>query len=208
MDNLLKLIDNRIQKALSKSSHINSEIAQVMSTNGRLAVVKLLTTGTEYTLPNYSGSGINVGDTVYVYWKGGFLSPQSAYIGASTQSDFPLTYIYGTNTIGSVSSTKTEIAFSSVVNNCIVNLVFNSVILASSVGNFTFTISVDNVADTYVPTGTTISNGYINCNFTIPLLLSDAGNHSIKVAGDGVGTVTQIKAYIFGQGIKEGGTNG
>ena len=208
MDNLFKLIDNRIQKILSKSSHINSEIAQVISTDGRLAVVRLLTTNTEYTMPNYSGSDVKVGDTVYVYWKGSFLSPQSAYIGASTRSDFPLTYIYGVNTTGSTSSAKSEINLNSVVNDCTVNLVFNAVISASNAGQFTFTIYADNVAEIYVPTGTTISNGYVNCNFTIPLLFADAGTHNIKVVGNGMGTVTQMKSYVFGQGIKEGGTNG
>lgn len=208
VDNLFKLIDSRIQKIMSKSSHINSEIAQVLNTDGKSATVKILATNTEYVLPNYSGSDIKVGDTVYVYWKGGFLSPQSAYIGASTRSDFPLTYINGINTIGNISSAKTEIAFKSVVSDCIANIVFNSTISASSVGQFTFTVYVDNVAEAYVPTGTTISGGYVNCNFTIPLSLSDAGDHNVRVVGNGVGTVTQMKSYIFGQGIKEGGTNG
>lgn len=208
MDSLLKLIDSRIQKAIGDSAHINSEIAQVIGVSGVTATVKMLTSGVQYTLPNYSGSDVQVGDTVYIYWKGGFLSAQSAYIGASTRTDFPLTYIYGTDTTGVVTSANTEIELESVVDNCTVNLVFNAVISATTAGNYTLTIYVDNVAETYVPTGTTIANGYVNCSFTLPLSLATAGNHTISVQGDGNGTITQMKSYVYGQGIKEGGTNG
>ena len=58
-----------------------------------------------------------------------------------------------------------------------------------------------------MPTGTTIANGYVSCNFTLPFTFAQ-GNHVIEVRGGGTGTVTQMKSYIFGQGIKEGGTNG
>lgn len=208
VDSLLKLIDNRIQKAIATSSHINSEISQVINVDGTTATVKLLSNGTEYTLPNYSGTEVRVGDVVYVYWKGGFLSAQSAYIGASDHTNFPIAYIYGTDTIGSISSANTQIEFESLVNNCTVNLVFNAVISATTAGDYALTIYVDNVSETYVPTGTTIANGYVSCNFTLPLSLSAVGNHTISISGGGNGTITQMKSYIFGQGIKEGGTNG
>lgn len=208
MDSLLKLIDSRIQKAIAASAHINSEIAQVVSVNGATATVKLLSNGTEYTLPNYSGTEIRVGDTVYVYWKGGFLSAQSAYIGTAARANFPIVYIDGTDSMGGVSSANSQIEFESLVNNCTVNLVFNAVISATTAGNYTLTIYVDNTAETYSPTGTTIANGYVSCNFTLPLSLSAVGNHTISISGSGNGTITQIKSYVFGQGIKEGGTNG
>lgn len=208
MDSLLKLIDNRVQKAVINSSHINSEISQVINVDGNTAKIKMLSTGTEYTLPNYSGSELKVGDVVYVYWKGGFLSAQSAYIGASSNMNFPIAYIYATNILGDISTVSSNIDFESMTDNCTINLVFNAVISATTVGNYTLTIYKDNVAETYTPTGTTVSNGYTNCNFTIPLSFTDAGAHNIRVVGDGMGMVTQIKSYIFGQGIREGGTNG
>lgn len=208
MDSLLQLIDNQIDKAMSKSAHINSQIAQVISTDGATATVKLFTIGTEYALPNYSGSEIRAGDTVYIYWRGGFFSPQSAYIGASTRSDFPIAYIYGTDTVGAMATANAEIQVENVIADCTVNLVFNAVITATTAGNYTLTIYVDNVAETYSPTGTTIANGYVNCNFTIPLNLGITDNHVIEVRTSGTGTVTQMKSYVYGQGIREGGTNG
>lgn len=207
MDSLLKLIDNRAQKAVINSSHINSEIAQVISIN-ETTTVKLLSSGTEYTLPNYSGSELKVGDVVYVYWKGGFLSAQSAYIGASARVNFPIVYINGDNLIGNVSDANTQIEFESLADNCTINLVFNATISATTVGNYTLAIYVDNVAEIYAPVGTTIANGYVSCNFTLPIFLPSAGNHTISINGNGNGVVTQMKSYIFGQGIKEGGTNG
>jgi hypothetical protein len=208
VDSLLKLIDTRVQNAITASSHINSEIAQVISMNGTTTTVKLLSNGTEYTLPNYSGSEVRVGDVVYVYWKGGFLSARSAYIGASARANFPTAYIYGVNSTGSISSVSTQIEFESLVNDCTVNLVFNAIISATAAGNYALTIYVDNTAETYVPTGTTIANGYVSCNFILPLSLSSVGNHTILISGSGNGAITQMKSYIFGQGIKEGGTNG
>lgn len=208
VDSLLELIDNRVQKIIAKSSHINSEIGQIIAIDGALATVKLLTTNTTYTLPNNSGFEVRVGDIVYVYWKGSFLSPQSAYIGASARNGFATTYIYANPTIGALSSASAEILFESAVEDCTVNLVFNAVISASSAGNFTFTIYKDNMAETYIPTGTTISGGYVNCSFTLPLFISSIGNHRIEVQGSGSGEVIQMMSYIFGQAIKEGGTNG
>ena len=169
MDSLLELIDNRVQKAVAKSSHINSEIGQVVSVSGTSATVKLLATNTQYTLPNYSGFEVRIGDVVYVYWKGGFLSPQSAYIGASTRSDFATTYIDLTSTTGSMATANADVSFESVINNCTVSLVFNAVVSATTAADFAFTIYLDNVAETYTPTGTTIAGGYVHCNFTLPL---------------------------------------
>ena len=208
MDSLLQLIDNQIQKAMSKSTHISSEIAQVTSIDGAKARVKLLTTGTEYTLPNYSGSEVRAGDTVYVYWRGGFFTPQAAYIGASTRCDFPLTYIYGTDTTGAMGTANSEIQVENVVEDCTVNLVFNGVISATTTGDYTLTIYIDNVAEAYTPTGTTIANGYTHINFTVPINLGITDEHIIEVRSSGTGTITQMKSYIYGQGIREGGTNG
>lgn len=208
MDSLLQLINNQIQKALSKSAHINSEIAQVVSTDGVTATVKLFAVGTEYTLPNYSGSDIKVGDTVYVYWRGGFFSPQSAYIGTSTRTDFPLTYVNGTDTTGAMGTAGSQIQIESVTDNCTINLIFNSVVSATSVGNFSFTIYVNNVAESYVPSGTTIADGNVHCNFAIPLSLPTKGDYTIAVQSNGSGTVAQMKSYCYGQGMREGGTNG
>ena len=208
MDSLLQLIENQIQKAMSKSAHINSEIAQVVSVDGALANVKLLTVGTEYTLPNYSGSDVQVGDTVYVYWRGGFFSPQSAYIGASSRTDFPTVYVQGTDTTGAMATAGSQIQIESLADNCTVNLIFNAVVSAASVGNFSFTINVNNVAESYAPAGTTIAGGYVHCNFAVPLSLPTKGDYTITVQSSGSGTVTQIKSYVYGQGIREGGTNG
>ena len=112
VDNLFKLIDSRIQKIMSKSSHINSEIAQVLNTDGKSATVKILATNTEYVLANYSGSDIKVGDTVYVYWKGGFLSNQNAYIGAALTTGGSTLYMPCQKTLVSLIETDQRIKFS------------------------------------------------------------------------------------------------
>ncbi len=82
MDSLLELIDRRIEKALAKSGYINSQLGQVVETGDDVHKVKLFTTGAIYEIPNFSGSDVEQGQSVSVYWRGGFLSNQTAYIGA------------------------------------------------------------------------------------------------------------------------------
>ena len=65
MDSLLQLIDNRIQKALSNSSCVNSQIGQVISVGENKCDVKLFMSGVTYSIPNFSGSDVYENQMVY-----------------------------------------------------------------------------------------------------------------------------------------------
>lgn len=204
MDSLIELIDNRIDKALSKSAHVNSLIGQVVATSNDKFTVRLLTTGTIYSLPNYSGSDINIGEQVYVYYSGGLLSNQTAYIGAVLTKPTALTYIYATNFLKELSSTAKKVSALYFVNTAptTINLVFNAVIESATSDTVTFTIYIDNEAYDYAPT-MTVNDGYTHCNFVLPLVFDGASEHDVAIKATGVGEITKINAYIFGTSITE-----
>lgn len=204
MDSLIELIDNRIGKVLNASAHVNSLIGQVVAASNDRYDVKLFTTGAIYNLPNYSGSDVNIGEQVYVYYSGGFLSNQTAYIGASLNKPATTTFIYGTGFLGTLSPTQKKIASVYFQNTAptTVNLVVNTVITSDTIGAVAFTILVDDEEYEYEP-AVTANDGYTHCSFTLPIELSEISSHNIDIKASGVGAITQIKAYIFGVSITD-----
>lgn len=204
MDSLIELIDNRIDKALNKSTYVNCLLGQVLSISNDRYNVKLFTTGAVYNLPNFSGSDVSVGETVYVYYSGGFLSNQSAYIGASLNKPALTTFIYGTEFTGDLSNTPKKVATIYFLTTAptTINLVVNAVITSDTVGTINFAIIVDDEEYEYKP-AVTANDGYTHCSFTLPIHIEEVESHTIDIKAKGVGSVSQIKAYIFGVSITE-----
>lgn len=204
VDSLIELIDNRIEKVLEKSTHISSLVGQVVAASNDRYDVKLFTTGAIYNLPNYSGSDLVVGEQVYVYYTGGILSNQTAYIGASVTKPVSTKFIYGNGLLGALSENTRKIAavYFKTTAPTTINFVFNSVIASDSVGAVTFTILIDNEELEYQPT-VTANDGYTHCSFTLPIELNEVSDHIIDVWATGVGAVTQVMTYIFGVSITD-----
>lgn len=202
MDSLLELIDNRINKAMSQSSYINSQLGQVLEVNNGIYKVKLFTIGATYSIPNFSGSDIKEGQTVYVYWRGGFLSNQTAYIGATQSSANEIVYVYGNNTTIALSNEDTTISSFNLITqlSTVVTVYFNCILESSSTGTTTFTIILDDDALSYTPKQS-IVEGYTHCSFVLPIELEETGNHFITIKANGVGNVTAIESFATGQGI-------
>lgn len=204
MDSLLELIDNRINKAMANSNHVNSQIGQVIENNNGICKVKLITTGAIYTIPNFSGTDVNVGQTVHVYWRGGFLSNQTAYIGATISKGSKIIYVSGVRITGSLSNTDTTISefnFETQLKTT-VTLHINATIQSNSNGTVTFTIVADNKILTYTPKQSVVS-GYNHISFELPIVLSETGSHFVSVKANGVGSIVAIEPFITGQGIIE-----
>ena len=204
VDSLIELIDNRIDKVLEKSTHISSLVGQVVAASNDRYDVKLFTTGVIYNLPNYSGSDLVVGEQVYVYYTGGILSNQTAYIGASVTKPVSTKFIYGNGLLGALSENTRKIAavYFKTTALTTINFVFNSVIASDSVGAVTFTILIDNEELEYQP-AVTANDGYTHCSFTLPIELNEVSDHIIDVWATGVGAVTQVMTYIFGVSITD-----
>ena len=182
MDSLMELIDNRISKALANSDCVNSQVGQVLSVNGNAYNVKLFTTGSIYTIPNYSGSDINENELVQVYWRGGFVSNQTAYIGAALTKNGVINYLPCTTTPTILTETNRRVAlvdFSARGETTVV-LYFNAVIDADESDDVIFAIYVDGTALSYTPKLTTVV-GFNHCSFTIPISITDAGDYEVIV---------------------------
>ena len=85
MDELIKIIDKRISKVLSEQSRafMKSKPAIVTAVDGLNVTVKMLDSNSIYTLPNRSGTFLNVNDNVQVYYKGDVINSSNAYVGNS-----------------------------------------------------------------------------------------------------------------------------
>lgn len=204
MDSLIELIDNRIDKAFGKSSYVNSALGLVTNIDGGSYLVRLITTGATYKIPNYSGSDVAIGQTVHVYWRGGFLSNQTAYIGATLSKQSNVEYIYGSKTTATLSTNdQTVMSFSfTAQTTSTVTLTFNAQIESSENGTVMFTIVVNDTALLYTPKQS-VASGYAHCSFTLPVAIATTGTQSVVVKAKGVGSIAQIESFIMGQGIGE-----
>ncbi len=204
MDSLLELIDSRVEKAIAKSNCVNSQIAQVLSISGSKCEVQLFTTGAKYTLPNYSGSDIREGQIVHVYWVGGFISNQTAYIGAALTNVPSMMILPCQKSLVSLIPSGQKVAgikFKNFATSYVI-INFNAVIENELSGNVLFQIYVDDTALGYTPTLTTVV-GFNHCSFSVYIPLEIMGEHEIEILASGVGEITQVDSCLLGQGIYE-----
>lgn len=83
-DALKELIQSGAEKAIGKSACVFSAPARVISVEGNQRYkVQLVTSEAQYILANYSGSELQVGESVQIFYRNNIISEQSAYIGAS-----------------------------------------------------------------------------------------------------------------------------
>lgn len=84
MNKLLELIDKRIAAKLNQTVFLTATPAVVQAVNSESNVtVKIIATGSNILIPNYSGSTVRVGEPVQVYYSGNSLTSKNAFIGAS-----------------------------------------------------------------------------------------------------------------------------
>lgn len=85
---LIELIDERIKKFLDNFSTLNSSPCTVVEVlENEMVKVKLIENGAEYTVPNYSGSSVEVGEKVQLYYKSKNIQAGKSYVGASLNKD-------------------------------------------------------------------------------------------------------------------------
>ena len=84
MDALNALIKQEAGKSIKDSNCVFSIPARVIAAyDNQKYRVQLITSDIEYTLYNYSGSDLYMGETVQVFYRNNYLSEQTAYIGAA-----------------------------------------------------------------------------------------------------------------------------
>lgn len=88
MDALNELIVSGAKKVVNNSACLFSAPCTVIASLGnQLYTVKLVTSGAQYNVMNYSGSNLEVGDSVQLYYRSNIISEQTSYIGASLTKD-------------------------------------------------------------------------------------------------------------------------
>ena len=110
MDALFSLIDERVQKGIKNTSFVKSVPAKVIDLleNG-LIQVELISNGSIYDVPNWSGSPVGINDIVQLHFKSNVLSAQTAYIGAAPFRA-GTSYVMATVHTGDLSSSEKKIA--------------------------------------------------------------------------------------------------
>lgn len=84
MDALNALIKQEAGKSIKESNCVFSIPARVIAAyDNQKYRVQLITSDIEYTLYNYSGSDLYMGETIQVFYRNNYLSEQTAYIGAA-----------------------------------------------------------------------------------------------------------------------------
>lgn len=203
MDVVRELIHNEAENVLNNSACIFSTPVKVVEDLGdELYVIETIATQSKYTVHNYSGSPVEIGENVLLYFKGSVISNKSAYIGASLNKPSTMTYIDSINSLESLSLTAKKISsfYFLVTASTTISLIFNVNIQSLNSGTATFTIIVDDNEYDYKPI-TNINEGYTHCAFSIPIPFEDVGVHKIEIKATGIGDITQVKAYMFGMNI-------
>ena len=87
-DALNELIKSGAEKAIDKSAAIFTAPCTVVSigSNG-MYTVKLVTSDAQYTVRNYSGSDLAVGESCQLHYRNNVISNQTAYIGAAANKN-------------------------------------------------------------------------------------------------------------------------
>lgn len=87
-DALNELIKSGAEKAIDKSACVFTAPCTVVSVNGnQMYTVKLVTSDAQYTVRNYSGSDLAVGESCQLFYRNNVISNQTAYIGAAANKN-------------------------------------------------------------------------------------------------------------------------
>lgn len=205
MDALRELIQREVQNQIIKSACIASLPCIVLENLGdEIYKVKALTDNIEYRLVNCSGSGLEVGETVQVYYRNGYISNQTAYIGAVQTrgggGGSPIAYVVGyANDAVLASSFYKEInsIYFQALGTTKAFLSCNVTVEGTSDSNIYFKVYYDDEAIEYEPKSSVVNGGFSHINITLPFSCT-VGNHKIKIMAKGVGEVESY-GFVFGQ---------
>ena len=202
MDSLFKLVDERINKYLSNSPFIVAVpcvVLDVLSDN--MLKVQLTASKTVMTVPNWSGSDVEVGENVQLFYRGAILSEQTAYVGASENKGGAGTFVTGESYVGTLPNDDFCVAMIAFKNaNESILLAFNAVIQdgTNSTVNCTFKVYVDEQLQSYSPVISTITGGYNHISFVMPLYLAK-DSHTIRIFANGEGAIiTAVESSVWG----------
>lgn len=204
MDALLELIKSQTQKEINQSVAIFSIPCRVVAQVGdEKYTVKVIGSDVQYDVYNLSGSSVNVGEQVQLYYRNGIISSRTSYIGASLTKGggggSPCEYVTGFSNNAALSNTYKEInaIYFRALGTTKIFLSCNVTVEGTSTGNAVFRIYYDNELINYEPKSSVSIGGYSNVNISLPFSCV-LGDHKIKIMAIGAGRVTSY-GFVFGQ---------
>lgn len=206
MNDIISLIDSRVEKILSQDTALKSmpcRVKEIISESK--VVVESIENGAQYTVPNYSGSDVHVGENVQVFYKVN-LSNTKSYIGASLNkpTSDELQIVMGNVTTGEILGDNH--VFGNVYVECdkslYAHLFVNVNLLGNSTSNVSITAYVNINAQDYIAKQTLNNSYYSNVSYSIPIYLATGRNEiTLKISGNG--NITDGCIYASGHGIRE-----
>lgn len=207
MDDFISLIDERIKKSNASKSYLKSIPCRVISiTNDSNVLVESVIDKTRYSVPNFSGSSLDVGENVQLYYKENIIN--GAYIGACINKNngdngSSLNFVEGDAYIGELFSDYRvigECSFKcSQQTNCVIS--FNYVMVGNDSGNVMFKFTIDDSDLDFIPIISTINNNYYSGSFTVPCTVLNGG-HFLEVKAKGSGYISSMQLNMCGHGIE------
>ena len=208
MNELLNLIDKRIEKHSRSSKGLISvpcRVLEIFSNN--TARVLVLENGAEYTVSNYSGSDLLIGENVQLFCQGSVSSGRFMYIGAAVnkQSDSSsFGCVIGNAMTGEVFSNERIVSRINIYckSESPCSLFFNATIFGNLSGDLKINCYIDEIIDSFIVTKTIRVNEHSIVSFSLPFSPT-IGSHSIEVSATGVGNIISLNSYVLGNQIEK-----
>lgn len=211
MDDLYNLINQTFDKKMNSLNLIKAVPCKVVNVfENETAEVELISNKTKYTVPNYSGSKLNVGETVQLFYKG-LITNNNAYIGASFNKESIVEIekdvfrnVSGKIIIGGTLSSGSTIWAAQIISDVQVNclLSINMEITGLYDGTVTIKSTSSRTAISYAPTISVSKNQKTHFSFTIPINIL-SGTNVIDVKCYGEAYVDSARCCVSGMNIRE-----
>ena len=201
MDELLRIIDNRISKNQPQTTikSLPCKVISIVSDNA--VTVELVSNKARYTIPNYSGSALSVGEGVLLYYT---TAIERGYVGASINKESGATSGFVTGSIYTGQIFEQNRVIASVdfeaTSNTVVQIIFSYTFQGTSSAAVTMQSFVDGVSQSYQPI-ISMSNGqYISASYVLPLELA-SGSHTIEIKARGANSIVGGRMNAVGHNI-------
>lgn len=205
MNDLIHLIDSRINKQLREQAALSSVPCRILEVypNGNVSVLDIKN-NSEYIVPNYSGSDLFTGEDAQLFCQGDISLGRFMYVGASLNKPSGSTFgfVQGSKMTGEVF--PQERAVSRINFRCAERtpclLFFNATVLGNSAGNLNIKIYIDDTISDFTSVTTLNLNEYRTISFSLPESFS-SGEHNVKITSSGSGNLSFVSSCISGCGL-------
>lgn len=204
MSDLYSLIESVAQKKIDSLNLTKTAPCKVVKTfdNGNVEI-ELVVNGARYTVPNYSGSQLSLGETAQLFYRG-IINSNTAYIGASIYKGVggQINNCKMRARIGGLSDTYMWVAKSAITatHDTNVTVIYNSSLFGVTDGTADFVICVDGIEQDYKPVTSLTTGIYIHISFSVPVFL-EQGEHVVEIHGVGTGSINAACGFVSGQYI-------